>query len=143
MVGMVEAICSRATAFAGRWLRVAVLMVAAAWMRYLESIGACSAGRLPAVGQQLLDPAVQLRGQPREHVLEVDPRLVAIELGRLQQAHHDSSALAGQLASNEQPVAPTESPRPNSILDVVVVDRHSAVQKILAKAHQVIQALVD
>ena len=43
MVNMVDAVCSKAAAFAGRWLRVAVLMVfifagvAAAWARRLES----------------------------------------------------------------------------------------------------------
>ena len=65
-----------------------------------------SVGLLPPVRQQLLDPAVQLRGQSREHVFQVGPRLVPIELGRLQQAHHYRGALVGQLAADEQPVFP-------------------------------------
>jgi len=94
-----------------RWLRVGALFacigqrmaglftlrVGAAWWTSVDA--------LPPVRQQLLDPAVQLRGQPREHVLQVSPGLVPIELGRLQQAHHHRSALAGQLAADEQPVA--------------------------------------
>ncbi|MDF2466268.1 MAG: aldehyde dehydrogenase family protein [Ramlibacter sp.] len=89
MVDMVDAVWSKAAAYAGGWLRAAVLMVfilagvAAAWARRLESSRSRSAGRLPPVGQQLLNPAVQLRGQAGEHVLEVGPRLVSIELGRL------------------------------------------------------------
>lgn len=60
------------------------------------------------MGQQLFDAAIQLRGQSREHVLEVSPRIAAIEFDRLQQAHHDTGALAGQLAADEQPVAATD-----------------------------------
>jgi len=33
-----------------------------------------SVGALPPVWQQLLDAAVQLRGQPREHVFQVGPK---------------------------------------------------------------------
>lgn len=32
------------------------------------------------MGQQLFDPAIELRRQAREHVLEVSPRIPAIEL---------------------------------------------------------------
>ena len=42
---------------------------------------------------------VQLRGQAGQYVLEVSPRIIAIELGRLRQAHHDSSTLSRQFAS--------------------------------------------
>ena len=65
-----------------RWLRVGALFacigqrmavlftlrVGAAWWTSVDA--------LPPVRQQLLDPAVQLRGQPREHVLQVSPGLV-------------------------------------------------------------------
>ena len=60
----------------------------------------------PLVWQQLFDPAVHLRRQPGEHVLEIRPRLVPVELGRLQQAHHHRSPLARELAADEQPIAP-------------------------------------
>jgi hypothetical protein len=96
--------------FASRWLGVVVLTVfvvgrsAAVSARRWASTWSTSAGRLPPVGQQLLDPAVQLRRHAREDVLQVGPRVVPVELGRLKQAHHDSSALAGQLTSNEEPI---------------------------------------
>ena len=145
----VNAVWSKAAAFADGWRRIAVLIVfvlaagACAWSRRVGLRRSASAGRPPPVGQQLLDAAVQLRGQSGEHVLEVGPGLVPIELGRLQQAHHDSRALAGQLAADEEPVAPTQGPGPNSVLDVVVVDRHVAVQQVSAKPHPVLQAVVD
>ena len=68
-----------------------------------------SAGRLPPVGQQLLDPAVQLRRQAREDVFQVSPGFVPVELCRLQQAHDDSGPLAGQLTADEEPVAAAKS----------------------------------
>src|SRR5450759_1573673 len=149
MANMVDAVWSKAAAYAGRWLRIAVLIVfilaraAAASVRRQGWSRSSSAGRLPPVGQQLLDLAVQLRGQPREHVLQVGPGLVPFELGRLQQAPPDSSPLAGQLTTHKEPVAPTEGPRPNSVLDVVIVDRHIAVQQVSAKPHPVVQAVID
>ena len=100
------------------------------------SIWPASASRLPLMGQQLFDTAVQLRGQPGQHVLEVGPRLVPIEFGRLQQAHHDCGPLACQLAADEQPIAPTQGPRPDPVLDVVVVDRHIAVHRNLPRPAQ-------
>lgn len=53
--------------------------------------------------QQFVDAAVQLRGQAGQDVLEVGPRIMAIELGRLHQAHHDGRTLAGEFASAKEP----------------------------------------
>lgn len=39
------------------------------------------------MGQQFLDAAVGLRGQPLEHVAQVGVRVMPVELGRLHQAH--------------------------------------------------------
>ena len=147
MANMVDAAWAKAMACASRGLSVAVLIVfflarsAGASVRRWGWSRSSSAGRLPPVGQQFLDSAVQLRGQPCEHVLEVSPGLVPFELGRLQQAHHDSSSLAGQLTSNEEPISATEGPRPNPVLTVVIVDRHIAVQKVSAKPHPVVQVV--
>ena len=63
-----------------------------------------STGVVPVVGQQVFDPAVELRGQSCQHILEVGPRVMPAQLGTLQQAHHDRGALAGQFAAYEQPV---------------------------------------
>ncbi len=95
-----------------RWLYVGALVVriglrmAALFTRPVLSNWRASVGELPPMRQQLLDLAVQLRRQSREHVLQISPWLVAVELGRLQQAHHHRGPLAGQLAADEQPVAP-------------------------------------
>ena len=53
------------------------------------------------MGQEVLDAAVHVSGQPRQHVLEVDPRVVPVEPGRLRQAHDDGGALAGEFAAGE------------------------------------------
>ena len=86
MANLMDAVWAKAVVFAARWLGVVVLVVfilgraAAASARRL---GSTSAGWLPPMGQQLLDPTVQLRRQSGEHVLEVGPGLVPVELGRL------------------------------------------------------------
>jgi len=72
-----------------RWLRGVALVACIGQRRAaLFTLRVCSTrwtsvGLLPPVRKQLLDPAVQLRGQSREHVFQVGPRLVPIELGRL------------------------------------------------------------
>ena len=112
MANLMDAVWAKAVVFAARWLGVVVLVVfilgraAAASARRL---GSTSAGWLPPMGQQLLDPTVQLRRQSGEHVLEVGPGLVPVELGRLQQTHHDSSPFARQLTSDEEPITAAES----------------------------------
>src|SRR5665213_2502369 len=126
MANMAGADWAKAAAYAACWLSVVALIVfnfaraaAASARRWRSS----SAGGLPPVGEQLLDPAVQLRRQAREDVLQVGPGFVPAELGRLQQAHDDGGPLAGQLAADEEPIFASEGPRPNSVLDVVIVDR--------------------
>ena len=71
--------------------------------------------------QEFLDAAVHVGGQPRQHVLEVDPRIVPVELGRLRQAHDDGSALAGEFATGEEPCAAPHRPAAHEVLDMVVV----------------------
>ena len=63
-----------------------------------------SADALPLMRQQFLNPAVQLGRQPGEHILEVGIRVMPAQLDRLQQAHHDGSALTGQLTAHEEPI---------------------------------------
>jgi len=72
-----------------RWLRAGALVacigqrLAALFTRRIGAAWWTLVGPLPPVRQQLLDPAVQLCGQSREHVFQVGPRIVPIELGRL------------------------------------------------------------
>ena len=126
MAKMVDAVCAVAMmALVAHWRSVAVAIasmlrrVMAYSSRCADSICSALASKPPLVRQQIFDPAIQLRGQAREHVLEVGPGVVSIELGRLQQAHHHGGPLAGQLAADEQPIAPSQGPGSNSVLDVV------------------------
>lgn len=92
MASMVDALWSRATTLTTRWLSIVVLSAlmlaraATVSIRLLLSVCWASARWLPTMRQQLLNPAVQLGGQPGEHVFEVGPRLVPVELGRLRRA---------------------------------------------------------
>ena len=131
------------------WLRVFALVgcivqrIAVLFVRRVCAAWWTSVAALPPVRQQLLDPAVQLRGHPREHILQVSPGIVSMELGRLQQAHHHRSPLAGQLTANEQPIAPPQRPGPHLVFDVVIVDRHRPVSQEPPESGPVVQAVVD
>ena len=92
MANMVDAFCAAAMALAAHCLSVGAAI--ASMLRRALALSACRASatrsacvnRLPLVGQQLFDPAVQLRRQPGQHVFEISPRLVPIELGRLRRS---------------------------------------------------------
>ncbi len=64
-----------------------------------------SGERLPAMWQEIVNSAVQVRGQALQDVLEVGMRVVAAQACRLHQAHHDGGALTSQFAAGEQPGA--------------------------------------
>ena len=69
MTNIVDAVWAKATAFALRWrcvVALIVLMFSRAAARSVRRRGSTSAGRLPTVGQQLSDAAVQLCGHTRE-----------------------------------------------------------------------------
>jgi len=51
--------------------------------------------------QQFGDPMVGMQRQPFEYVFEVDPWIVTVELGRVQEAHDDGSTLTGEFADTE------------------------------------------
>ena len=111
MLAILWVVSAKVIAVGMRWLGAVAAITAmvrragVASARWLRAAQPSSEGwALPPVGQQLVEPAVQLRRHPREDVLDVGPRVVSIELGRLQQAHHDRGAFAGQLTSNEEPI---------------------------------------
>ena len=115
MMNVMETIYFGAVARLTRWLRGNTLVacigrsMGAMFLQRASSTFRTSSARLPPVGQQLLDSAVELRRQPGENVLEVGPRVMPAQLGRLQQAHHHCGALAGQLTAYKKPVAPTKA----------------------------------
>ena len=51
--------------------------------------------------QQFADPAVGLSRQARQGVLQIEERIVAIEFGRLDQAHNGRCPFAGPQAASE------------------------------------------
>lgn len=77
--------------------------------------------------QQFFDLAVLLRRQASQHIFQVGIRIMPIELGALNQAHHRSGALARTQGACEQPVAATIGDRANLILDPIVIDRQLRV----------------
>src|SRR5438105_5694728 len=137
------------SAWLSRWLWVSAVIacmgqrLVALWALRVWSTWLTSIGRPPAMRQQFLESAVRQRGQPREHVLEVGPGISSVELGRLQQAHHDRGSLAGQLTADEEPGFSTHRPRPHLVFEVVVVDRHLTVEQELRQRLPVVQAVVD
>ena len=52
---------------------------------------------------QLVDAMVGMERQAIEDILEVDPGVVAVQLGRVGEAHDDRSALAREFAAREEP----------------------------------------
>ena len=77
--------------------------------------------------QELDDAAGLVRGQSREHVLEVGIRVVPVHTGRLDQAHDGGRSLARTQAAGKQPVVTTDGNGPDLVLDPVVVDRQLSV----------------
>ena len=132
---MVNLITMMVGAVMGQWVRWGLSFVSAAYAGASSIVSlllraglAWALGRAaPLMRQQLINPAVQLGRQPGEHILEVGIRVMPAQLDRLQQAHHDRSALTGQLTAHEEPIFATYRPGPHLVLDVVVIDRHSPV----------------
>ena len=73
------------------------------------------------MGQQFFHPAGPVRGQPREHDLEVGIGVMPVHPGRLHQTHHGRRTLARAQAAGKQPVIAANGNRPDLVLDPVVV----------------------
>ena len=71
--------------------------------------------------QQLVDVAVLVRWQSPEHVFEIGVGVVAVKLGRLDQAGDGSGALSCQQCAGKEPVFSSRCPGPDLLLIVVVV----------------------
>jgi len=93
--------------------------------------------------QQVFDPAGRVRRQPFEHVLEVRVGLVAVDAGRVQQAHDRGGPFSRAQAPCEQPVRPPECDRTDVVFDPVVRDRHLAIFDEASELTPAVQAVVD
>ena len=87
-------------------------------------------GVLPAMRQQFFNAAVHMARQSGQHVLEINPWIMAMQFGGLQQTHHDGGSLTGEFTSREEPGLPAHCPRSNQIFDMVVINLYSAVIQI-------------
>lgn len=70
-------------------------------------------------------------------------RIVSVELGRREQAHDGSGALAGTQAPGEQPVPQSERDRPDAVRQPFMVDRHIGVAQEARQRHPAVEAAVD
>src|SRR4029079_4484475 len=93
--------------------------------------------------QQFSNAARRMRGQSFEHVPQVAIRVVSVEPGRLNQAHHGRSPLSGAQRYGEQPVGSSQRNGSNPILYPVVVYGHSAVVEKSDQRRPALKAVVD
>lgn len=68
------------------------------------------------MGQEFADTTGRLGRQASQDVLQVFKGFVAIEFGRLHQAHDGGSPLTGPQAAGEQPVLTPERDGPDAIV---------------------------
>ena len=79
-------------------------------------------GRPPVPGQQGVEVAGQRGRQPGEYVAQVGEGLVAVGLGRGDDAVGDGRALAASIAADEQKILPSERDAAQCPLSDVVID---------------------
>lgn len=79
------------------------------------------------MGHQLLDLARPLRRQPQQHILKIGTRIMPIDARQQDQAHDRRRPLAAAQRPSKQPVRLPKRPRPDQVLDLVVVDGYSTI----------------
>lgn len=93
--------------------------------------------------QQLFNPAVHVHRQPRHYIFQVRMRVVPIQFGRLNQAHHRRRPLASTQRARKQPVVPANRNWPNLVFDPVVVYRQLTVLQEPRQRFPAPQAVID
>jgi len=68
---------------------------------------------------------------------------VPVKARGMNQAHHRCGSLSGTQAAGEQPIIATDGHRPDSILNPIVIDRHSAVIQVMRERIPASQAVID
>ena len=97
---------------AGERSIVGLLAVHGVQQHALRPAGRRSGGRLvSAWRQQFFNAAVRVAGKPLQHVVQVGPRIVSVELDRLHEAQDDRRVQASQVAVAGQPCA---APHPSA-----------------------------
>ena len=118
------------------------LSLVSGWARHIDR-AAKSGLRLPAMRQQFPDATVHVRWQSGQHVFEIGPRVMSMQLCRLQQAHHHGSTLTCQLTASEEPRFSAHRPWAHQVLDMVVIDLHCAVIQVGSQCPPAVQAVVN
>ena len=93
--------------------------------------------------KQFLESTGRLRRQSLKHVLEIAIRIMSIELGGLDEAHDVGGALSGTKGSGKEPVRSAQGHGPDSVLDVIVVDRQIAIVEVASQRRPATEAVVD
>ena len=95
--------------------------------------------------QQFADAACRSSRLASQEVLQVRHRLMAIELGGLNQTHDSGGAFAGAQAAGKYPVLAADHDSPDLILAPGIVDRHLAigqVMEVMGQRHPASHALL-
>lgn len=95
------------------------------------------------MGQQLSDPVGRLSRQPRQYITQVGVGIKAVELGRVDEAHHRRGPFARTQAAGEQPALPTERDGTDAVLHPVVVDGQVPVIEVAGQRRPAFEAVVD
>ena len=84
----------------------------------------------PLLWNQCLNLTGPLRRQPRERVLEISIRIMPVDARWLDQAHDRRRPLAAAQRPGKQSVRSPKRPRPDQVLELVVVDVHSTIFQV-------------
>jgi len=93
--------------------------------------------------KQLLDLTGSLRRQPRQNIFEISIRIMPIDARGLDQAHDCSRPLAAAQRPSKQPVRLPKPPRPDQVLDLVVVDGHSTILQVARQRCPAFKAVIQ
>lgn len=85
--------------------------------------------------QELVDAASPVRGQPREHILEIGMWVMPVHLRRLDQAHDGGRPLARARAAGKQPAIAADGNRTDLVLDPIVVHGQFPVVRESGQRH--------
>ena len=98
---------------------------------------------MPAMRQQLVNLVVHVAWHSGQYVLQVSPRIMTMQLCRLQQAHHHGSTFTGQLTISEEPRFSAHRPWAHQILNMVDIDLHCAVILVSSQFLPAVQTVVN
>jgi hypothetical protein len=97
----------------------------------------------PAMREQFANTTGGLQWQPFQDVFQIGVGIMAVEPGRVNQAHDGRGPLAGAQAAGKQPVVAADGNRADLVLDPVVVDRQMTIIEIARERSPAAKAVID